>query len=750
MKKKYDFGIICALTKEIAALDLIFDSTLVKGSYKFAYTEGIVKTNQGYYKCIFANSGKSEIKANILVLDMINTFDVKQIIFTGIAGGVPNPLKGSDHVRLGDIVVAESVHKLYRGVAKNDNTISHKNDPTKLPSKILLQRADYLIRKFTAKEQPWEEFINKAIILNKSFARPDKNLYKDVFKDGENILHEVHPVNDDRIEDKPLPRIGVIGSSPMLIKDARVRSKFADDYDLKAIEMESGGIADGAESVNCEYLVIQGICDYADDLKNDVWQKYAALVSAAFAKALILTVPHKPTYRPKNLLQNKIQKETIEPIIIEESINGKVLYSENQYQLNCETYYKDSYSKLSSENNNLLLESEFFYNRVQYNNVLDYELKIRGLAILCGPQLIGKSYLIKNYAEKIKCCDYIDSVSLANRILGSLTFINKNTLDILDVYSTWGQYIIGKLANKKGLDEEKLSAELSALLSNSNAFKQELIRLKNLGKSDSNLENLLAIIERYLFQLGYDGSTILAIHLEDLQDYLDDKLFRLLINDIKPIFFLKIDKGSTFKSLQKIKLVISSRYFPAFPNNTILVGNLNKSEIKDMLGKIEEKWNGELIDFITDTVYKATSGHVWFLIRFIRLYMKHRVNLNYLHPLILTSKIIESSEFWCSEKYFGTEEILSEYLLSCNKIKLALKYNEEYDFVINKVQEFMNIKTYSDLLINSEEYKNNPFLIQTGLLMPKVNDRLRDLGVVEFKNDIIRKYYIPLLKQQIL
>lgn len=35
------------------------------------------------------------------------------------------------------------------------------------------------------------------------------------------------------------------------------------------------------------YLVIRGISDYADSHKNDIWQGYAAITSAAYAKDLL-------------------------------------------------------------------------------------------------------------------------------------------------------------------------------------------------------------------------------------------------------------------------------------------------------------------------------------------------------------------------------------------------------------------------------------------------------------------------------
>jgi len=39
------------------------------------------------------------------------------------------------------------------------------------------------------------------------------------------------------------------------------------------------------------YLVIRGICDYADSHKNKQWQGYASAVAAAYAKELLLCIP---------------------------------------------------------------------------------------------------------------------------------------------------------------------------------------------------------------------------------------------------------------------------------------------------------------------------------------------------------------------------------------------------------------------------------------------------------------------------
>ena len=50
-------------------------------------------------------------------------------------------------------------------------------------------------------------------------------------------------------------------------------------------EMEAAGLMN-----NFPCLVIRGICDYANERKNDDWQRYAAATAAAFAKELLLYV----------------------------------------------------------------------------------------------------------------------------------------------------------------------------------------------------------------------------------------------------------------------------------------------------------------------------------------------------------------------------------------------------------------------------------------------------------------------------
>jgi nucleoside phosphorylase len=43
------------------------------------------------------------------------------------------------------------------------------------------------------------------------------------------------------------------------------------------------------------FFVVRGICDYANDGKNDAWHHYAAMAAASFAVHLIESMPLSTT-----------------------------------------------------------------------------------------------------------------------------------------------------------------------------------------------------------------------------------------------------------------------------------------------------------------------------------------------------------------------------------------------------------------------------------------------------------------------
>lgn len=89
----------------------------------------------------------------------------------------------------------------------------------------------------------------------------------------------------DRESDHPSVHYGEIASGNWVIKDPKMRDELRDSYGIQCIETEAAGLMN---HFSC--LVIRGICDYCDDHKGDIWQPYAAVVAAAYAKDLLRVI----------------------------------------------------------------------------------------------------------------------------------------------------------------------------------------------------------------------------------------------------------------------------------------------------------------------------------------------------------------------------------------------------------------------------------------------------------------------------
>jgi nucleoside phosphorylase len=74
--------------------------------------------------------------------------------------------------------------------------------------------------------------------------------------------------------------INASGSS--LMKDATGRDRLSEQEEVLCFEMEAAGLMN-----RFPCLVIRGICDYSDSHKNDDWQKYAAMMAAAYTKEVL-------------------------------------------------------------------------------------------------------------------------------------------------------------------------------------------------------------------------------------------------------------------------------------------------------------------------------------------------------------------------------------------------------------------------------------------------------------------------------
>jgi nucleoside phosphorylase len=83
---------------------------------------------------------------------------------------------------------------------------------------------------------------------------------------------------------RPMPSVhfGLMASGNSVMKSGEDRDRIAAQEGVIAFEMEGAGVWD---SFPC--IVIKGACDYADSHKSKDWQRYAAAMAAACAKAFL-------------------------------------------------------------------------------------------------------------------------------------------------------------------------------------------------------------------------------------------------------------------------------------------------------------------------------------------------------------------------------------------------------------------------------------------------------------------------------
>ncbi|MHB8100676.1 MAG: 5'-methylthioadenosine/S-adenosylhomocysteine nucleosidase [Methanosarcina sp.] len=295
-RMKPTIGIITALPKEYVAVNILLENK--KDKYKIPgsgagrqYCLGEIPTQEGdKHNLVLAmvdmGNNIAAARASLLLEHFPN---VKSIIMVGIAGGVPNHDKVNDHVRLGDIVVSNESGVIQYDLIKQEIQQTTHRNPPRPPSASLLQAVKYQEVEDILGNRPWEKYIDQALLKLRTI-RPSEE--KDILYSSDNQKIPIeHPEDPKRMKGQPRVFTGPIASANILQKDPKARDELADKFKVKAIEMEASGIADATWNHEVGYLVVRGICDYCDSHKNDEWQQYAAVVAAAYTRALIESMP---------------------------------------------------------------------------------------------------------------------------------------------------------------------------------------------------------------------------------------------------------------------------------------------------------------------------------------------------------------------------------------------------------------------------------------------------------------------------
>jgi len=295
------FGIVTALSKEFTAVATMLDNALrlsCHGRVVQQYLWGEVPSQFGdahsVVVALLPAMGNNPAAGQIVRL--LDTFPtITHVVMVGIAGAAPFPEKPAEHVRLGDIVVSgkEGVVQ-YDFIAQTLDEVRHRSPP-RPPSAELLNAVALLQAYELFGDKPWLGCLSRADDLP-GFARPADELDR-LAAQPPDVGWIAHPDDPQRLPGKPRVFVGTIGSANILLRDPQKRDRIRDLFGVRAFEMEGSGVADASWMQEASYLVIRGTCDYCDGNKNDDWQEYAAIVAAAYCRALLASIQvRQPRY----------------------------------------------------------------------------------------------------------------------------------------------------------------------------------------------------------------------------------------------------------------------------------------------------------------------------------------------------------------------------------------------------------------------------------------------------------------------
>ncbi|KAG2005207.1 hypothetical protein GB937_008903 [Aspergillus fischeri] len=308
---EYTVGWLCVLDYEYdvstALLDEEHDTPFKPHDDPSSYTVGrIGGHNVVIAKCTRAGT----TNASTAVTHMLRTFDkIRFGLMVSIGGGAADapgshdPRRSTTDILLGDVVVSkpEGNHggilqydKGRRGPGKFEIE-SHLNSP----GNLLISATDKLSRDHRFKRGNMAGYIEEAqlklealgmshfsfpgrhhdLLFATRYNHPNKTENDCRNCDRAEVVRTSVPRND------PVVHYGLIASGNTVVRDAHMRDTMRREHKVVCFDMEAAGLMN-----NIPCLVIRGISDYADTHKNDLWQPYAALTAAAYAKDLLALI----------------------------------------------------------------------------------------------------------------------------------------------------------------------------------------------------------------------------------------------------------------------------------------------------------------------------------------------------------------------------------------------------------------------------------------------------------------------------
>lgn len=279
--EQIDIVIVTALEKELnAVLRHIGNTEKIVTTHRTYFKSKIQHQDQlvAYNVVIVSLPGMGNVQAGIATTQAIAVWNPSKIILVGITAGIKEESVSWDSRWLGDLLIAENIVGYELAKVKNGQTNRRYQE---------IRPAFELISRAKEMDERWVSGI--------SIPRPDGSSGR--------IIPKVH--------------FGLVASGEKVIADEQFAGELKSDWsEIAGIEMESYGtaLASFQSDTAPGMLMVKGICDWADNEKNDDWQEYAADIAATFTIELLKTRPFEST--AKTQAKRKIE-------FIEKEFSGK-------------------------------------------------------------------------------------------------------------------------------------------------------------------------------------------------------------------------------------------------------------------------------------------------------------------------------------------------------------------------------------------------------------------------------------------
>ncbi|KAK6343025.1 hypothetical protein TWF718_008403 [Orbilia javanica] len=306
-RKDYTIGWICALTESelIAArsmLDVRHKKCELPSDDGDSYVYGSINDHNVVIACLPPGipGTNSTMK---LVQPLSRSFPNMQIhLFVGIGGGIPrNPIPedAKNDIHLGDVVIGWNKRAGVPSIVRCDLQRLDIGEDEILgtvdkPDRRLLNALTTLEKNHHDGRTEFPKHLARSRFSHPGLEK-DK-LYESTYTHT-STGSTCSTCDASQIVDRPkrdttdlIFHLGTILSGNSIIKKADARDHLARKfYNAHCIETEALGAIDEKT-----YLIIRGICDYADSHKNRSWQPYAATTAAALARELLYTIQPLP------------------------------------------------------------------------------------------------------------------------------------------------------------------------------------------------------------------------------------------------------------------------------------------------------------------------------------------------------------------------------------------------------------------------------------------------------------------------